>query len=102
MFCVLVSLIYVYSILFEFFFSSRRRHTSCALVTGVQTCALPIYRTATDLVAVEHHVVTARYRVAGVGAQIGHIIDAGRGERMMQGEIALFADRKSTRLNSSH
>src|SRR3546814_2585700 len=24
------------------FFSSRRRHTSCALVTGVQTCALPI------------------------------------------------------------
>src|SRR3546814_5265967 len=25
-----------------FFFSSRRRHTSCALVTGVQTCALPI------------------------------------------------------------
>src|SRR3546814_796359 len=30
---------YVYS----FFFSSRRRHTRCALVTGVQTCALPIY-----------------------------------------------------------
>src|SRR3546814_15508095 len=30
-----------------FFFSSRRRHTRCALVTGVQTCALPIYvRTA--------------------------------------------------------
>src|SRR3546814_1353192 len=25
-----------------FFFSSRRRHTMCALVTGVQTCALPI------------------------------------------------------------
>src|SRR3546814_5419571 len=28
-----------------FFFSSRRRHTRCALVTGVQTCALPIYWT---------------------------------------------------------
>src|SRR3546814_620858 len=27
----------------RFFFSSRRRHTRCALVTGVQTCALPIY-----------------------------------------------------------
>src|SRR3546814_3405554 len=27
-----------------FFFSSRRRHTRCALVTGVQTCALPILR----------------------------------------------------------
>src|SRR3546814_5203145 len=26
-----------------FFVSSRRRHTSCALVTGVQTCALPIF-----------------------------------------------------------
>src|SRR3546814_5363000 len=28
----------------EFFISSRRRHTRCALVTGVQTCALPIWR----------------------------------------------------------
>src|SRR3546814_9751898 len=27
---------------FDFFFSSRRRHTRCAVVTGVQTCALPI------------------------------------------------------------
>src|SRR3546814_9281705 len=29
--------------MFYFFFSSRRRHTRCALVTGVQTCALPIW-----------------------------------------------------------
>src|SRR3546814_8651902 len=28
--------------MFFFFISSRRRHTRCALVTGVQTCALPI------------------------------------------------------------
>src|SRR3546814_7751278 len=28
--------------MFIFFLSSRRRHTRCALVTGVQTCALPI------------------------------------------------------------
>src|SRR3546814_10367755 len=28
-----------------FFFSSRRRHTRCVLVTGVQTCALPIFPT---------------------------------------------------------
>src|SRR3546814_393263 len=33
-------------ILFFFFFSSRRRHTRCALVTGVQTCALPILSSA--------------------------------------------------------
>src|SRR3546814_21026684 len=32
----------VIRVLFLFFFSSRRRHTRCALVTGVQTCALPI------------------------------------------------------------
>src|SRR3546814_19923148 len=32
---------------FIFFFSSRRRHTRCALVTGVQTCALPIFDPST-------------------------------------------------------
>src|SRR3546814_5674555 len=36
-----------------FFFSSRRRHTRCALVTGVQTCALPIYQEILDLQRVE-------------------------------------------------
>src|SRR3546814_8883653 len=30
-------------VVLSFFFSSRRRHTRCALVTGVQTCALPIF-----------------------------------------------------------
>src|SRR3546814_5422557 len=34
-----------------FFFSSRRRHTRCALVTGVQTCALPISASKYDLAA---------------------------------------------------
>src|SRR3546814_2693751 len=33
----------------SFFFSSRRRHTRCALVTGVQTCALPILWRANGL-----------------------------------------------------
>src|SRR3546814_8914735 len=32
----------LWRVVFFFFFSSRRRHTRCALVTGVQTCALPI------------------------------------------------------------
>src|SRR3546814_16821841 len=50
------------------FFSSRRRHTSCALVTRFQTCALPISRSVRrtfgkfDLVA---HVVFARRFVHG-------------------------------------
>src|SRR3546814_839062 len=69
-----------------FFFSSRRRHTRCALVTGVQTCALPIY-SVTGLVLCKKSVrswlcVAAkgassinagpppmfRYRVASLGA----------------------------------
>src|SRR3546814_1818648 len=44
-----------------FFFSSRRRHTRCALVTGVQTCALPIS---------SHHVVDAPTpRGLGLGSE---------------------------------
>src|SRR3546814_1774331 len=55
--CVRLIVVYVYMllvirnafllsfILVYFFFSSRRRHTRCALVTGVQTCALPILPT---------------------------------------------------------
>src|SRR3546814_8943210 len=35
-------ILFVLVLFFIFFFSSRRRHTRCALVTGVQTCALPI------------------------------------------------------------
>src|SRR3546814_487365 len=35
-------MLFFFLALFFFFFSSRRRHTRCALVTGVQTCALPI------------------------------------------------------------
>src|SRR3546814_3792832 len=31
------------AMMYSIFFTSRRRHTRCALVTGVQTCALPIY-----------------------------------------------------------
>src|SRR3546814_7759967 len=42
-----------------FFFSSRRRHTRCALVTGVQTCALPILREINPV---------ARFYVAFIGS----------------------------------
>src|SRR3546814_722453 len=43
---VLLIVIYVIYLFYFFFFSSRRRHTRCALVTGVQTCALPIWGAA--------------------------------------------------------
>src|SRR3546814_2785439 len=69
---------------FCFFFSSRRRHTRCALVTGVQTCALPIYLVAGllrqprgqlvggagDLVA-QLEVVRQPLRVQGAGLDRG-------------------------------
>src|SRR3546814_4913545 len=46
---VCVFLCVSWSVMLVFFFSSRRRHTRCALVTGVQTCALPIFASARQL-----------------------------------------------------
>src|SRR3546814_8764553 len=40
--CMVLSAFSLCVLVVYFFFSSRRRHTICALVTGVQTCALPI------------------------------------------------------------
>src|SRR3546814_9833240 len=45
------------------FFSSRRRHTRCALVTGVQTCALPIWAIRSTAVNPPGH--TARLNPGG-------------------------------------
>src|SRR3546814_11356870 len=55
---------------FYFFFSSRRRHTRCALVTGVQTCALPIFGEELALVgegepACDHAVIGRGVREGG-------------------------------------
>src|SRR3546814_6851632 len=47
-----------------FYFSSRRRHTRCALVTGVQTCALPI----SGLCARADDDLAARFRTGDGGA----------------------------------
>src|SRR3546814_18858852 len=58
-----------------FFFSSRRRHTRCALVTGVQTCALPIslalWNGASAVVA---HVTEDTSRTAHVSVQVGRAL----------------------------
>src|SRR3546814_4444733 len=57
-------MICMFVLLGVFFFSSRRRHTRCALVTGVQTCALPICRgTGTNLM---------RVLVTGIAGDIGN------------------------------
>src|SRR3546814_8893987 len=55
--------------LFSFFFSSRRRHTRCALVTGVQTCALPICRAG--------HLTAGQYSMASGGSFVTRFMDTG-------------------------
>src|SRR3546814_6899288 len=113
--------------LFVFFFSSRRRHTRCALVTGVQTCALPIL-TGSSLVwhdGLDKLVNPGRYAVSAADPRLQPeaYANAARavlapGERISSirfepGEPVVVTaaqpaqpnakgDRKSTRLNSSH
>src|SRR3546814_3547550 len=105
----------------KIFCSSRRRHTSFALVTGVQTCALPICNMASEL-------------GPEIGPEIGSDItltddgdlplteDTAQDDAMIRRHVAYvredgdipfalggdhavtfpLVDRKSTRLNSSH
>src|SRR3546814_4859472 len=107
-----------------FFFSSRRRHTKCALVTGVQTCALPIWivTQARELVGaqVAGDVDVALLEQELLGRRLGDVADDdplhGGGAAPVAvialqsqefvgtplAELERAADRKSTRLNSSH
>src|SRR3546814_3361584 len=52
---------------FCFFFSSRRRHTRCALVTGVQTCALPILADGFHPGHIDHRIGEELARIDGEG-----------------------------------
>src|SRR3546814_6718967 len=102
-----------------FFFSSRRRHTRCALVTGVQTCALPISfpivppdigdpvpwlrETRTAVIgtpddAIEH----IERMLAGSGGFGGFLELAHNWADWGATKRSYELDRKSTRLNSSH
>src|SRR3546814_4090741 len=109
-----------------FFFSSRRRHTRCALVTGVQTCALPIFRDrqAIGLGANLHRFLAAGQRPGdrlqrhALLREHMQLVDLGRGPWLfvafeavlhampsasaLAARMAIASDRKSTRLNSSH
>src|SRR3546814_5409477 len=107
-----------------FFFSSRRRHTSCALVTGVQTCALPICLIGAEaakpaaLVRRANHIEAAVTGTGDVRVTDGNVFApweaeggkwegvvyyarAGRTETRSALDLEIV-DRKSTRLNSSH
>src|SRR3546814_11201107 len=57
------------------FFSSRRRHTRCALVTGVQTCALPICKAPRLVVPDEALASDMRWIVSAVSALSRALID---------------------------
>src|SRR3546814_1464567 len=59
-----------------FLFSSRRRHTRCALVTGVQTCALPILTPA--LAGVERLLLISSSEVGQREAQHRAVIEAAK------------------------
>src|SRR3546814_3935792 len=97
-----------------FFFSSRRRHTRCALVTGVQTCALPISAIVKANAAMG--VVAPRFILDQALQQLGRLRDGDVAGKTLVASIArrstaiglsgygerAAADRKSTRLNSSH
>src|SRR3546814_9076671 len=63
-----------------FFFSSRRRHTRCALVTGVQTCALPIWGRTRKGEANDQGYDRQRHRrdAGGGGRKPGHVGQIGR------------------------
>src|SRR3546814_5272873 len=129
---------------FCLFFSSRRRHTRCALVTGVQTCALPIFGEATIVAIIGLAVNVVSAALLAGGHHHGHDHEHGpshahgkdnnlRSAYMhvladaltsilaiaallagrylgwvwmdpMMGIVGaiVIADRKSTRLNSSH
>src|SRR3546814_1175537 len=61
------------SVVWRCFFSSRRRHTRCALVTGVQTCALPIWASTGQFEAVELRDGGDRYGGKGVLDAVGFV-----------------------------
>src|SRR3546814_10607933 len=112
------------------FFSRRRRHTRCALVTGVQTCALPISillkggcaRGFQDPVrwpwigTTPRHSAVQRRRLDQLDPVAVGILDEGDVAHAAVAELLLeryaqrfhpraggaHVDRKSTRLNSSH
>src|SRR3546814_1540293 len=124
-----------------FCLSSRRRHTRCALVTGVQTCALPILVRGAHAPMMQHitpeivervnrffgygavarvtirqgEVAVAKPRVAPPSLKVPSLepatLDLGDSLRsiadpelkaVLESLAAGVADRKSTRLNSSH
>src|SRR3546814_7426761 len=81
-----------------FFFASRRRHTRCALVTGVQTCALPISTLYGSPDAIRGAVRQAldSYRDSNGGSREGHVFNLGHGMSpdMNPDHVAVLVDEE--------
>src|SRR3546814_7705790 len=78
----------------SFFFSSRRRHTICALVTGVQTCALPIsHDPKLDDPALARALNSPAFYIGALGSRKTH---AARLERL---GAAGFTDKELARIH---
>src|SRR3546814_3480852 len=75
---VIICCVYVCSSI-VFFFSSRRRHTRCALVTGVQTCALPISS------APQYRIPLKQQNVDIVKAAMADVVRVGTARRAFAG-----------------
>src|SRR3546814_12898396 len=87
----------VYVALFLFVFSSRRRHTRCALVTGVQTCALPIYQRCdlSGFLPKESLRVESRTLLGGLGIR-SHVLSGSHKEprRTRAGVVHSLSERR--------
>src|SRR3546814_5096534 len=81
-----------------FFFSSRRRHTRCALVTGVQTCALPIFRDKVRVGRAQDHIQHIRMALDDRGQRLDHRLDALVGRQQAEGEQHLAPGKAESRL----
>src|SRR3546814_3108655 len=79
---------------FFFFFSSRRRHTRCALVTGVQACALPI---SADIPRIGREVSSGRRPPVAVAVVVEGVVPLAAGRRAVApaGEVARVARRRA-------
>src|SRR3546814_5192116 len=104
--CSFVFLLFSFCFLFVvacyvfFFFSSRRRHTRCALVTGVQTCALPIWLCAFHWTR-GGSAPSASVPLPPISLPRSTPAAFIAGSRVAISQTSI-TDRKSTRLNSSH
>src|SRR3546814_3788242 len=98
-----ITILYIVSCCLLFFFSSRRRHTRCALVTGVQTCALPILRSLRE--ADVEHDLRRRLRAepqaeVHLGRERGGLGDPYPGTRRLR--VAALPERRGQGFRGPH